>query len=693
MNQVRMLKQFQNLAVLMLLLFFLPLAAGCGGGADSRDVVPHGGPNDNPTTGKIAISGTIVQEGTGRSGAAISSDITPQHVSNPVPMENATIVFTPSSGSAITVTTDDDGSFEIERDDMPEGIYKVQIEAGSFSSEFHVRIDEDTKELLTEFASAEDDYTRIEKTDENTWTREIEPDGTYVTTESGKTKEEHFSNALTVSYDASDIESWILDENANFTEDTVDPVAPELTEENDTDSDGCHNMRDFMDNDNDNDSSINFDDSNYNTNLLVGAVHNIDTDCVPTAPAFAVFLQADNTAGDAPLQVNAQIELYADLDNIEKFEWLSGKPGAPAQETQTPGASFTYTEYGTFVLTAIIHLVDGRRLIDTLPIYVRKTEDAGQLEQYTTFEAVCESDNCYTMDVNVDQYGNVFVLAEDWDGGPDSMVSVHDPHYEHVNTIDMEDGSMNVEIVSMAMDKNGFIYLLDTEDRLAVTIHNSLGEQVKEVDVNVSGEDGFMDYMGLAINDAGNLFIGHIDRSADKAELIKCTRASDYTCEQFAEVDLTPDIFVGIFELDVDMTSDDEVAFLHDNKVFYYNQDGTLLRTHTLQQISPFNAGHLAVGPDDEFYAGYNDTLTNSIISAYSSSGDYQYEFNVPYFIWGMHVDNIGILYVTTYSQGIVSLYAPGYIVNQSAGRALARNTDVPGFTLHPVTIIRTDGR
>ncbi|MFC1474959.1 hypothetical protein ACFLQK_02830, partial [bacterium] len=535
-------------------------------------------------------------------------------------------------------------------------------------------------------------YTEIAKPDSTAgWERNIAPDGSYTVEEGGRLTEQHLASGITGVFDSAGEEDWHLDRNGNMVDDESDPDAPPLTEEDDTDNDGCHEMMDFDDNNNDNDENINFDDSDYNTNLLARYTKNISVNCVDTSPMFYFELAVDPSEGDAPLTVNAEVLYKGEKRSIEKFEWLSGLPGAAPVETTEPEITLVYDKYGTFILTVILHHKSGKQLVDTYPIVVKKPGAVTSVVELGTFDPGCTGSFCYTMDVDIDQYGNIFVLSENWDVPDRGLVNVLSGDETWLDSMVLETAERGA-LVNLSIDDNGFIYVLDSNIGLSVSIYNSRGTLVKLISLADFGE--VLEFKGLAVADNGDIFVGR--GRGNNITLIKCVRAEDYACSVLDQVNIASDDgFIGALDVDLDMTSEGNIAILAVGLVSYYTQEGVLISSFTPsgpQDVSWIF--HLAIGPNDEVFVSDNRRydIPNATIYVYDSDGNSLYNFEVPAFNWGMYVDKLGIIYMTTYDQGIVRTYAPEYIVDQAAGRIAARAPEVPGFNIRRVNVVPLDG-
>lgn len=692
------------LCLFCIVLLFFVLSCGCGGGS----VTSLFGQNpNNPGNGQTgdqdddedwSLHGTLVREGAGRASALPAAGVEPGHISNPVPLAGATVTFTPASGAVVTFTTGADGTFSIAPGRLAAGVYRFTVAGGGFSDEFYLKIEGDELELLSEFAASGDCYTTIEKPDDpGGWTTEIEPDGTYTIERNGEVIEQHYSDGMTVVRGAGGAESWTLDGNANFTDDTSDPDAPALTSQTDSDGDGCHNMRDFDDADSDNDGAANRDDADYNTNLLAGSVLGISTNCVMTAPIYAIELVAEPAEGGAPLTVEAHTRFRGDPAAIEKFVWTTGIPGAEPIETAIPKLTITYEQYGAYILTVVVTLTTGEELVDTFPILVVDRGNTDQLVHLTDFDAQCSGgDLCYTMDVDVDQYGNLFVLIHDFLGDPQSgQVGIYDPSYDLIDTIDTPhpDQYGRSQPLNIAVDENGFIYVLDSWDTGAVLIYDSLGRKLDEISMAtvLSGESTWATLSGIAVNDGGDFFVGHAIGAWD--EIIHCTKSSGYQCEIIGPLTMIGGGLGAVFNMDVELTGSGDLAVLYEDKLYYYRQDGTYIKACPLVKEDDVeeSLAHLALGPRDEIYiAGMENIYGRTNIYVYNSECEFQYSFSVPYeLLWDTGVDQLGKLYIAAFSAGIISVYAPEYLVNQSAESVAARAARNGGFNVRPVRVIR----
>ena len=709
----------------------LLLTQGCGGGGGGSTSYSNNGVSQNgqQSTNPAGISndatyglrGEILSDSGGaRVTERAAGDLVSRHVANPAPVAGATVTLTPVSGDAITAKTDSKGVFEIDKSKMTAGIYHVDIRGNDDTADFYISLD-GARSMRTEFDASGNAYTSIVKpNDTSGWRREIEPDGSYTTFSGDSIIEKHTPDGLTVSYKLDGAESWTLDENGNFTDDRNDPNAPPLTTDNDSDSDGCHNMLDFDDDDNDNDGNSNFDDNDFNTNML--ARHSREVASVPcmTTNFFSMELEATPNRGNAPLTVHATAKIKGIADAVDKYIWITGKPGEQPLETNENNIDIPYDKYGSFLLIVIVQLKNGAQALDTSSIVIVDDARLEPLVPFKTFDAVCTQPerNCYTMDVDIDQYGNIFVLAENWSAEYFNQISVHNPQHEWIDTLELDTeqktAQNGTELLNLTLDKNGFIYVLDTYDPARVVIFNSLGERVSEVSLEEFQEDaiGGWEFKGLVVSNEGDIIVGHAYFDAFKWDIIRCSKKTGYQCKVVDTIAVQTDYMFGaIFDVDLDVSPQGEIVALSYGDLFFYNTDDDLLKTYPLFDSLPvnyqnlnsgtFQLSHLAIGPGGEIYTTqyYEHTYdpetreyyNEAFLHVFNSAGVYQYSLSIPHFNWDIFVDNLGILYITTYNEGIISLYAPEYIAGQALGRMALRSENISGFNVRRVKIVPLD--
>lgn len=702
----------------MMAVLSLCLVAGCGGGGGgaSKTVVDSA---TNPTqqTGGTGgqtqpvndakLYGVVVRQGGSGSretARMAASNITPVHVTNPSPLSGATVkLTTESGGAAVTATTDSTGSFSLEKNKISDGVYSVEITGGAFSGKFYIEVGGAHQELLTEFADDTQIYnTSIRTGDSKNWTLSIEPDGSYVVKENNVAAEVHDKDGVTVKYAGGD-ENWYLDVNGNHKNDSSDPNAPGLNNTTDTDGDGCQNPRDFDDDDSDNDGNVNFDDEDYNTNQLARSVNGIaGVDCINDVNFFSVELSVTPRSGDAPLTVAANVTLRAARSAIQSFEWITGIPGAQARTTSEPAISITYSDYGKYILTVIVHLKNGMKLVDTAPILVAKPGNMDPLVFFNNFKAQCNNGAtyCYTMDVDVDQFGNLFVLQEGWGTDHFNQVGIYNPDLSHLDTVNIDTGSISYisELINMALDDNGFIYVVDTLDTESFLIFDSMGNRIKSVSLSsmIPSNDGAFTLKGLAISrTTGDVFIGFSGFITTGTKIFKCEKAKNYACGNF--LDLPDSHNYAVFGIDLEMDSNDNLAVLTIDSISYYSQSGTLIKTYNIG--GEYN--NMALGPDDAIYASRFGCIEcdpyteNSGISVFNPQGVYQYSLGIQDFVspWDMFVDAAGILYVATYDEENILVFGPQYMLNKSGARQVAEAAPAaPGFKVRRVNALRLDG-
>ena len=686
-------------------LLFAVFGGGCGGGGGSvttssftsNQYSTTGQGGGTQTTGGSSSTarfyGAVVSEG--GAGRVAASSISPGHVSNATAVDGAEITLTPTDGSPVTVETDDSGAFSLEPGELPAGVYHVNIHHADLDCDFYVDLSTDNHEMLAEFASGGDCYSTMVQPDNAGWIRSIEPDGAYTISQNAQTLEEHTSDGVTAVYNNDGTEDWFLDDNANFQDDATDPEAPALDATLDTDSDGCHNMRDFLDDDNDNDSTGNFDDGDYNTNLLAANVRSVEPGCLTGVSVFAVDLEVSPDTGDAPLTVTAKAAVRGNPGAVSKYVWITGKPGAEPVETTTPSTTVTYDQYGAFILTVEVQLTNGEKIIDTYPVTVVKSNYTGGMVLQNEFSASCQgSDNCYTHDIDVDQYGNMFVLIDTWTSGDNRyQVDMMQPGETSISTtanLTIDKGYEFPYLINMALDSNGFIYTLDTRAPLAIYVHDALGNPMSTIDIDSALPAGAdtLDVKGIAVDDDGNVYFGYSAFTSSQLSVYKCSKTGmAYDCGELLTT--SSGDFVAILDIDLEIDHRGYLAVLASTSIKYYDATGELVASHSMDR----EYMNLAVGPDGTYYVAISEL--GGVISAYNSSGSFLYDITpvglTDGLVWDMYVDKLGKLYVTTYSSGTVLVYAPEYMV-PGAGRVAAAPAEVGGFNIRRVKAVPLQG-
>jgi hypothetical protein len=316
------------------------------------------------------------------------------------------------------------------------------------------------------------------------------------------------------------------------------------------------------------------------------------------------------------------------------------------------------------------------------------------LTYYKQFQTHCTGGtDCYAMDIDVDQYGNLFVLSEAWGDEHFNQVGVFDQNQTWIQTHELDtsiktnqDGT---ELVNMAMDHNGFVYVLDSFKPTQVLIYNSAGTRVKTINIGDYYQDaGNSDFKvkGLGVSDKGDIYFGYSPGTTAKVYKMINNGNFSYTpasSDAFISFPIPSDPF-GVFDIDIEISSKNEVVVLNTAKLDYYSQAGTLIKTY---QLGGENT-NLALGPNDEIYVSEIVDLEPKV-KAFSPAGVYQYTLDLSQYelIWDMFVDRLGMLYITTYDAGSVVMYAPQYVANQSAVRQVRTGVN-GGFNVRPVKAV-----
>lgn len=687
----------------ILIISALVVAPGCGGGGgggvsgshvdNSGSVGNNSGiggvltnqpPADSGTGSEAAktdphISGTVsVSAGAARFRADGASASAAQ--SSETPLKDASVTLASEDGKKISLKTDASGAFALEREEIENGIYKFEVSKDARAGSMYVEIDDDKTDLDVVFENSTDFSASIQKVDyQGGWRRDVNSDGSYSIIAAGKLTENHESNGLTVTYRQGD-EDWFLDENGNFVNDDVDSDAPELDSSNDSDGDMCHDMRDFKDSDNDNDGADNFDDDDYNTNLLAAQRNSINDDCMNNVPVFSLELKLSKNQGDAPLKVNAVAIVKGSSKYIEKYEWITGKPGVAPIETTTPELSVTYDKYGTFVLTVIVHFAGGKKLIDTSPVYVVKSSYGGDLSYSGTLNNNCG--DCMSMEVDIDQYGNIFTISRD-ELTHNDVMTVADGNNEYLDDFYIDQTKIgNLWFFDIDIDENGFIYGLSDGwvGNPGIYIFNSLGELVRKID----NFGGAFEYRGVSVAKNGNIYSSHVGR------LVRCEKSKNYECTELP-LSFDPDKRQIAMYSDVAINDEnDEIGVLYNGRIIsFYDENGDV--TRSLDIGYQFEFHEIEFGPNGDIYGlsyGSHGKGEYSSIEIFDNNGNSKGSVNVPGWVEGIAVSKQGVLYVCApWSMGrSLVVYAPDYIIAQNGAASAGRSSQRVGpFIVHNV--------